>query len=265
MVDLIIGGHSHTKVDTEQIHNGILITQAEAKLKYATLIKLTLHPDGTLQREWELLEVGNKGNAKPEIAAMVAEYNNNPYMNEVLAHNPYPLTSAEQVGYWMADALQATAGTDLALINFGGVRQPYLPAGNVTRKDVLTIDPFGNQVVTLTLTGHELKAFITALFHNDVKGIMFPSNGFKIAYTLSPDDDELRDLQILHADGTPIDMDQTYTVASNSYVVSTAIFQHAQPDITHTTTTAEGWVKWLQEEASTVPDYRQVVRTTTHH
>lgn len=44
-------------------------------------------------------------------------------------------------------------------------------------------------------------------------------------------------------------MDQTYTVASNSYVVSTAIFQHAQPDITHTTTTAEGWVKWLQEEA----------------
>lgn len=107
-----VGTHT-PKVDTEQIHNGILITQAEAKLANATLIKLTLHPDGTSSVSGSY-EVGNKGNAKPEIAAMVAEYNNNPYMNEVLAHNPYPLTSAEQVGYWMADALQATAGTDLA-------------------------------------------------------------------------------------------------------------------------------------------------------
>ena len=47
-IDLIIGGHSHTRVDKEQIHNGILITQAENKLKYGTLIKLTVKSDGTL-------------------------------------------------------------------------------------------------------------------------------------------------------------------------------------------------------------------------
>ena len=42
VVDLIIGGHSHTKIDSDQIHNGIMITQAERRLKYATLIKLTI-------------------------------------------------------------------------------------------------------------------------------------------------------------------------------------------------------------------------------
>ena len=33
-IDLIIGGHSHTRIEKDQIHNGIMITQAENKLKY---------------------------------------------------------------------------------------------------------------------------------------------------------------------------------------------------------------------------------------
>jgi 5'-nucleotidase/UDP-sugar diphosphatase len=48
-IDLIIGGHSHTKVEKEQIHNGVLITQAENKLKGGTLIKLTIKSDGLLK------------------------------------------------------------------------------------------------------------------------------------------------------------------------------------------------------------------------
>lgn len=57
-VDVIIGGHSHTKVETDQIHNGIMITQAERRLNYATLIKLAVSPDGTLDRDMQLLTVG---------------------------------------------------------------------------------------------------------------------------------------------------------------------------------------------------------------
>ena len=62
-VHLIIGGHSHTKVEKEQIHNGIMITQAENKLKYATLIRLTVRPDGQVARSMQLLPVavGSEG------------------------------------------------------------------------------------------------------------------------------------------------------------------------------------------------------------
>ena len=81
-IDLIIGGHSHTKVEKEQIHNGILITQAENKLKYGTLIKLTIKSDGTLQRNMELIDIKNSKNEKPSIRAMVDKYNDNPALKE---------------------------------------------------------------------------------------------------------------------------------------------------------------------------------------
>ncbi len=58
-IDLIIGGHSHTKVAKEQIFNGVLITQAENKLKYGTLITLTVKSDGSLQRKMELIDIRN--------------------------------------------------------------------------------------------------------------------------------------------------------------------------------------------------------------
>ena len=49
-------------------------------------------------------------------------------------------------------ALQEYTGADAALYNSGGVRAG-LPQGEVTRRDVFAVEPFGNQVVLVTLSG----------------------------------------------------------------------------------------------------------------
>ena len=77
-IDLIIGGHSHTRVEKGQIHNSIMITQAENKLKYGTLIRLTVKDDGTLQRSMVLIDIRNPKKEKPSIRAMVDKFNDNP-------------------------------------------------------------------------------------------------------------------------------------------------------------------------------------------
>lgn len=258
-VDLIIGGHSHTKVDKDQIHNGIMITQAESKLKYTTLIKLIVKPDGQVSRSMKLLTVDRKGNEQADIRSMVDKYNDNPVMKEVIANAPFEFRSKDELGYWMADALKATAKTQIAFINKGGVRINHLAAGDISRKTIFTIDPFGNQVVTLNLTGHEIKAFITNMFgEQGYYRIMYPA-GLYLKYTVSEDDSKLINLELLNEDGTPLDMDKTYSVATNSYVIATADFQRKDPGKTLSITTAEGCINWLMEE-KTVKNYQNVKR-----
>lgn len=258
-VDLIIGGHSHTKVDTEQIHNGILITQAESKLKYGTLIHLKVKDKGEVTSSAELLPVGREGNTKPEIQAMVDQYNDSPALNEVIATAPFPLADKEQIGYWMADALKGTAHTDFAVINRGGVRVNDIPAGDITRKTILTTDPFGNAVVTLTITGHELKEFLASMNANDKYGIMYPA-GFQIKYYINEETRNLERIELLHENGTPLNMDKKYSLATNSYIISTAHFEREDPGQALAISTAEGWMKWLQEEAPVVQNYAEVKR-----
>ena len=60
-----------------------MITQAERKLKYATLIRLTVSPDGQVNRSMQLLTVGKKAMSKPLLNAMVDKYNNNPEMKRL--------------------------------------------------------------------------------------------------------------------------------------------------------------------------------------
>ena len=257
-INLIIGGHSHTKVEKEQIHNDIMITQAERKLKYATLISLKVCPDGQINRSMQLLTVGKKGNEQAAARAMVDKYNNNPEMLEVIAKSPFDFRNTDELGYWMADALKATAKTEIAVINKGGVRIDELPAGVITRKTILTIDPFGNQVVTLNLTGHELKAFISNMFGQDEYRIMYPS-GIHLKYTVKENASKLIDLELLNEDGTPLNMDKTYSVATNSYVIVTAVFERKDPGKTLSITTAEGWINWLLGN-NTVKNYQEVKR-----
>lgn len=258
VVDLIIGGHSHTKVEKEQIHNGIMITQAERRLKYATLIRLTVRPDGQVHRSMQLLTVGQTGNEHPVVRTMVDKYNSNPQMVEVIAQAPFDFRDTDELGYWMADAFKIAAKTQIALINKGSVRLDHLPAGDITRKTILTIDPYGNQLVTLNLTGHELKAFVTSMFGQDEYSLMYPS-GIHLKYIVKEEGFKLIDLELLNEDGTPFDMDKTYSVATNSYVLVTAQFQRKDPGKTLSITTAEGWINWLIEE-KTVKNYQEVKR-----
>ncbi len=81
-----------------------------------------------------------------------------------------------KVGNTVADALRATYGTDFALTNSGGLRaaltcplagaSAFCPTGGstppypITRGSVLTVLPFGNFSVTVSLSGAELKSML---------------------------------------------------------------------------------------------------------
>lgn len=256
-VDLIIGGHSHTKIETDQIHNNIMITQAERRLKYATLIKLVVNPDGTIGKEMQLLTVGNEGESRADIQTMVDNYNNNPALTETIAVAADDFSSYEQIGYLVTDALRAEAKTDIALINAGGVRVKSFAKGPIRTRDVYEIDPFGNEMVLFNLSGHELRRlFLFAYTFDDYK-LVYPS-GLTVRYVLSPDE-SLKDVELLTMDGKPFDMDKTYSVVMNNYMASVYQYDHKDSGQGLFRPTAESTIDYLKR-LENIPSYKGVSR-----
>ncbi len=65
------------------------------------------------------------------------------------------------LGRLVATAMMARTGADAALINSGGLRDS-LPAGQITYRDVLKVQPFGNTLGVISFSGTELLAYLQA-------------------------------------------------------------------------------------------------------
>jgi 5'-nucleotidase / UDP-sugar diphosphatase len=244
-IDMIIGGHSHTLVKKEQVHNGILITQAGSKLKYGTLITLTVNSDGTLKRSMQLIDIKDSKNEKPSIRAMVDKYNDNPALKQVIATATDNFTRSEELGYLMADAQRDAAKADIALVNPGGVRIDNLSKGPVTVMNVYQLDPFGNELVLTRLTGNEIHALMVAAFSIDDRDPLYVS-GIRTKVTTDANHN-LTGILLLNDDGTPLDMGKTYTVAMNNYMTQVYKYQHADPGQSLFITTADATIQYLKK------------------
>ena len=252
-LDLIIGGHSHTRVEKEQIHNGIMITQAENKLKYGTLIRLTVSGDGAVQRNMQLIDIRNSKKEAPAIRAMVDRYNDNPVLNEVIATATDDFSSYEELGYLMADAQREAAGADIALMNPGGVRIDRLEKGPVSIKNVYQLDPFGNELVVTRLTGEEIYSLMRAAWPVDDNSPLLPS-GIRTELKLDAQGNP-EQITILTEDGNTLDMSRIYSVAMNSYMTQVYKYEHADPGQSLFFTTAEALINYLKKQGD-VKSYR---------
>jgi 5'-nucleotidase / UDP-sugar diphosphatase len=65
------------------------------------------------------------------------------------------------MGVFIASVMMQKAKADLAIMNSGGIRDS-MPAGKLSYKDVLKVQPFGNQLVSIDLQGHELMNYLNA-------------------------------------------------------------------------------------------------------
>jgi 5'-nucleotidase len=121
-------------------------------------------------------------------------------------------------------------GAQLALMNPGGIRADLSFAsspggespGQVTFGEVFTVQPFNNLVVTISLTGAQLKSVLEQQFAG-VAGqpttkILQVSDG--VTYSYDPTravDDRIADLRL---SGTPIDPAATYRVSTNDFLAN---------------------------------------------
>jgi 5'-nucleotidase len=125
-------------------------------------------------------------------------------------------------GRLIADAqLAATRaqGAQFAFMNPGGVRAGFLCAGPpcpVTFGNVFTVQPFGNSLVTMNLTGEQVRRALEQQWRSGEPYLLAPSAGFTFTWTNdAPRGRQVSDMRLA---GEPIDPAKTYRVTVNSFL-----------------------------------------------
>jgi 5'-nucleotidase len=226
---VIIGGHSHTLLSNTEpgafspfpTPDGVggLVVQAAAYGRYVGRLDLDLGAGGAiLAYGGDCVHVGLDLPQDPEVAGIVARFAAplDAFRHEVIATLPEPLDLSGcrmgpcQIGQTIAEAmLRATPGAQVAIMNAGGIRIG-LPAGPVTRGQVLETLPFGNTIATLQLTGEDLVAALRHGLTQVGRGGFPQVAGLRLEGTTLL----VRD----HDRWTPIDPAARYMVATNNFL-----------------------------------------------
>ncbi|MED4206273.1 5'-nucleotidase C-terminal domain-containing protein [Neobacillus mesonae] len=239
-IDIIVGGHTHTKLDKPVIiekAEPTVIVQANEYLKYLGVVDVTFNKEGVITaHDGKLLDI-NTYAANEEAQAKVDELKKplDELKKTVIGSSKVFLDGERNnvryketnLGNLITDSMAERANdilknnTVIAMQNGGGIRAS-IPEGDVTLGHIHTVMPFANLLVTLDLTGQEIwdalehsvsKAADGAGQFMQVSGIQFKYDPNKPAY------DRVWEVKVKTADGfKPMDLKATYSVATNAFV-----------------------------------------------
>lgn len=257
-IDLIIGGHSHTKLDQPLIVNGISIVQTGEFGQFVGRLSL-VYSDGNLRVEsYRLIPVDDKILGDKKINQLIEEQKER-ISSEILkplgvdydkpvAETDFIIEGNEtgnfmesNLGPLVADAIHfyvnnhGGKGTDVSMVAAGVLFDRILP-GVQTAADIFRVVPLGSgkddipgyPLSRLYFTGRELKSILEIL---------------QIAYKSSPDNfcyysglrveydpekillKKIKKIEIMHSDGSVINVNfskkdkSIYSITANSYML----------------------------------------------
>ncbi len=163
------------------------------------------------------------------------------------------------LGSLIADSqLAATrgAGAQIAFMNPFGIRASLVPAadGSVSFGAIYAVQPFGNQLLTQTLTGAELAALLEqCLDAGGPEQFLSPSEGF--AYRFDRTRPAGQRISGIELDGKPIDPAASYRVTTSAFLANGGdgftVLAKQRDAVTGTTDieALEAWLKALPPRA----------------
>ena len=264
--DVFIDGHSHEETPSLEVENkdGKKVIIAQTGTKFANIGKLTITPDGKFSTEL-ISEVpapdGSLGFAEDtwteadDREGRYVDADTNLLIHEIeaeadeklsvkIGETPFKLwdsdpetgarrvrTGETNIGDLCADAYRAYLGTDIALINGGGIRAS-IEAGDITYRDAITVQPFNNMVCAAEVSGQQILDLLEvgAQSYPEENGSFANVSG--MTYSIDPSIEssvqvneynefvgvtgEYR-VKDVYINGEPLDPDKTYTIASHDY------------------------------------------------
>lgn len=197
------------------------------KVIYTLIILFSL---ASCQRQWHLAEVDpdtyrfdryNSIKEDPEIKKLIEPYKSqlDAEMNEIIGKVKHDLTKARPestLGNFLSDLLVVQAedcsGAEIhfAAQNYGGIRVPSVPAGNINRGKIYEIMPFENMLSILELKGDAVEKLINK---------MAESGGWPVSEQLNfvIDNGHPKNITIK---GEALNTSKTYRIALPDYIAN---------------------------------------------
>ncbi|MCQ4085332.1 5'-nucleotidase C-terminal domain-containing protein [Saccharibacillus sp. JS10] len=233
-VDVIVAGDNHALANGEV--NGKLIVQAYSYGTAFEDIKLMIDPKtGDVTEKSATVTTTFQQGVTPDAqsVALIQKYlDKHPELTKPVGTTDGSVTRTDAynneaaLGNLIADAMRSAdfgdnaKAADFAFMNPGGIRAD-LPKGDVTFADLAKIQPFGNTLVKLTLTGAQIKTLLEQQWGKNADGTAntktLQISGLKYKADLNkPVAERVSDLQM--ADGTAIDPAKSYTAVVNNFM-----------------------------------------------
>jgi len=242
-VDVLITGHTHNAYNC--VVDNKLVTGASSFGRLITDIDLTIDrgTGDVVAKQANNVIVTRDVPADPAVTALINKYKvvAGPLANRVIGSITADITRTataageSALGDVIADAqLAATAlpgygDAVVAFMNPGGIRADLtynqisggeLP-GEVTYGEAFTVQPFGNSLVTMSLTGAQIDTLLEQQFDNPLPGqmrILQVSQGFTYTWSASAPTGNKVDIASIMINGVPIDPAGVYRVTVNSFL-----------------------------------------------
>jgi len=256
-IDAFIDGHAHQIIAGELYENkdGDRVLLSSTGSKFEHFGKMTISDDGTVTTELidpETIDTASlSGEAKKaydNVKGIIDAYNAEfEYLFEVLGESEAYLTENDAEGNWIirngetnlgnfvTDAYLSVTGADVAFVNGGGIRAE-IKEGLVDRKTIMDVNPWGNEMCVLEVTGKQLLdaleygvSAMPEVFGSfpHVAGITFevhtyvptPVNTNEMGDFVSVTEGAERRVRNVKVGGETLDESKTYTLAGSCYML----------------------------------------------
>jgi 5'-nucleotidase len=235
-VDVVISGHTHQayvcEIDRRLVTSGdkygTIVTTIDLKLDRASRDIISAKADNVIVRTGAIAKDAEQTALLEAYDKFSAPIANRPAGSVSETLSRVPNTAGESaLGDIIADAqLAATQATEkggavIALTNPGGIRTDIAKKddGAVSYADVFASQPFRNQLITLTLTGAQIKDTLEQQWTDPTRPrILQVSSGFNYSWDGAKPYGDRVALDRMSLNGKPIDAAMSYRVTVNNYL-----------------------------------------------
>lgn len=230
-IDILVDGHSHSYIEEPEKVNHTWVVTANQSGRYVGEGKITLKDGHIEEFKWKPVQIKGfrpdtilRARLRPYMEAADRDLQTVIGKSEkefVLFQDGENMARYEEnaLGNLIADALKWKAAElqlrpDFALTNSGGIRE-NLPAGKITKGDVLAVLPFDNELEVVSLKGSDVRRLFDFLATVPAGNGAFAqvSKEVKVVY-----DRHNKKVQQLTINGQPVEDDRVYYMATCDYV-----------------------------------------------
>lgn len=240
-VDLVVSGHTHSayvcKIEGVPVSSSLAFSRLYADID--TRLSPATNDFASIKIENKIVTRTVEKNATQTALINKWKLAAGPLANRIVGSIPADVTRTANpagesaAGDLIADSqLFATKSKKdgeavIAFMNPGGIRTDFVfkqssggeKDGDVTFGEAFSVQPFGNNLVTMTLTGADIKAVLEQQFDNPTPGanrILQVSQGFEYSYDASkPIGSKVVSMSL---DGKAIDAAGKYRVTANNFL-----------------------------------------------
>ncbi len=264
-LDLVIGGHSHTVVESPPMIEGALVAQAGADTEYLGKIEVELAEDGDIiSREGSLIDIDDIEDRDEDVTAEIERYE--AQVEDIFAREigyiDGDLSGNMELGSLMTDAARHRVNADFAFQNNGGIRVSEI-GGEITVGTIFELEPFGNDVVVYEMTADDIRSLLQFSYERRYS-IDLQAGGLNYEVAVN-DIGAVEDINLTYPDGSPLDEDRVYEVALSSYVADTYEFTARDEGENTYRRTNDVIIEFIEEdlEPGDLEDYKDVDRIST--